>query len=350
MFQFIVKRLSYGFLVLFGVILVIFMLFNILPDPARVQLGQRGGEEELKIIREQLGLDKPMHVRFVHYLADLSPVSTLSTSPLKQKEYGYKTLFKTRKGRALVIKKPYLGRSFQTRIPVREVLMKKLPPTMILAFTAMFFALIFGIILGILAALKQNSWIDNATVSFSVLGISLPSYFSAIMLSYFIGLKMNHIFGLPMAGSLFDPITNKLQLNHLILPAFALGIRPVAIITQLTRSAMLDTLTSDYVRTARSKGLSERAVLFKHTLRNALNPVVTAATGWFASLLAGAFFVESVFNYKGLGFETIVALRAYDFPIVMGSVIISATFFVIIILLTDILYSVLDKRISLGDS
>lgn len=337
-------------MVLFGVITIIFLLFILMPNPARVQMGQRGTGETLKLLEEQFGLNDPWQVRMKNYLADLSPVSSHTLTPLKQKEYNYKVLFKTKNNRGVVLKRPYLGRSFQNRQPVMDILMDRLPPTIILAISSMVLAFIIGVFLGVLAAIKHNTWIDNLTVSVSTMGISVPSYFSAIILMYFIGVALKDVFHLPMQGSLFDPISGNMQIQNLILPAIALGVRPVSIITQLTRSAMLDTLSSDFIRTAKAKGLSNNKVIFKHALRNALNPVVTAASGWFASLLAGAFFVESIFNYVGLGYETVNALKSFDFPLVMGSVIISAAFFVIILLLTDILYSILDKRISLGST
>jgi len=151
-----------------------------------------------------------------------------------------------------------------------------------------------------------------------------------------------------MTGSLYniDPFKGRqMQLQNLILPAITLGIRPLAIITQLTRSAMLDVLDQDYIRTAYAKGLSRRVVVFRHALRNALNPVITAITGWFAELLAGAFFVEYIFGWKGIGKITVDALEKLDFPVVMGSVLITATFFIAINLLADILYGIVDPRI-----
>jgi ABC-type dipeptide/oligopeptide/nickel transport system permease component len=151
-----------------------------------------------------------------------------------------------------------------------------------------------------------------------------------------------------MTGSLYDvdPFEGKkLQLQNLVLPALTLGIRPLAIITQLTRSAMLDVLTQDYIRTAFAKGLSRRVVIWKHALRNALNPVITAITGWFAELLAGAFFVEYIFGWNGIGKLTVDALEKLDFPVVMGSVLVSSFFFIVVNLLADILYGVVDPRV-----
>ena len=169
-----------------------------------------------------------------------------------------------------------------------------------------------------------------------------------IVLAYLFGFVLSDYTGLHMTGSLYeyDAFKGKqLQLQNLLLPAVTLGIRPLAIITQLTRSAMLDVLSQDYIRTAYAKGLSKKAVVFKHALRNALNPVVTAITGWFAELLAGAFFVEYIFGWKGIGKVTVDALEKLDFPVVMGSVLVTATFFVLVNLLADILYGIIDPRV-----
>jgi len=171
-------------------------------------------------------------------------------------------------------------------------LFNALPNTIVLALAAMLFATVIGILLGVLAAVKQNTWMDTSSVFASVLGISAPSFFMGIILAYLFGFVLSNYTGLQMTGSLYDidAVNGKqLQLKNLLLPALTLGIRPLAIITQLTRSAMLDVLSMDYIRTAYAKGLSKRQVVFKHALRNALNPVITAITGWFAELLAGAF-------------------------------------------------------------
>lgn len=189
---------------------------------------------------------------------------------------------------------------------------------------------------------------DTSAIFASVLGISAPSFFMGIVLAYLFGFVLSPYTGLHMTGSLFqiDPFTGKeLQLKNLILPAITLGIRPLAIITQLTRSSMLDVLDQDYIRTAYAKGLSRKVVIFRHALRNALNPVITAITGWFAELLAGAFFVEYIFGWKGIGKVTVDALEKLDFPVVMGSVLITATFFIIVNILADLLYGVVDPRV-----
>jgi peptide/nickel transport system permease protein len=284
----------------------------------------------------------------LYYLNDVSPVSVYSKSDIEKKQLkGFFWGSSTKVG----IKLPYLRRSYQSKKDVSQVLLEALPGTILLAVAAMLLATILGILLGVLAAVKQNTWMDTSSVFASVLGISAPSFFMGIVLAYLFGFVLSEYTGLHMTGSLFsmDPFTGRqLQLRNLILPAITLGIRPLAIITQLTRSAMLDILDQDYIRTAYAKGLTQKAVIFRHALRNALNPVITAITGWFAELLAGAFFVEYIFGWKGIGKVTVDALEKLDFPVVMGSVLITATFFILVNILADLLYGIVDPRVRVG--
>jgi peptide/nickel transport system permease protein len=248
-----------------------------------------------------------------------------------------------------VFKAPYLGKSFQTRRKVSEVLGEKIYPTFVLALSAMAFASFFGIILGVFAAIKQYSFWDNAILIMSTFGISQPAYFSGIILAMIFGYYLSDWTHLNVRGSLTDMDYNGDTVTiwkNLWLPMLALGVRPIAIITQLTRSSMLDVLSQDYIRTAKAKGLGYYTVTFKHALRNAKNPVVTSISGWLAALLTGAFFIEKVFDYKGLGLQTIESLLSFDFPIVMGSVLFVAFVFVVMNIFTDILYSILDPRVS----
>jgi peptide/nickel transport system permease protein len=335
----------YGLLVLVGVVIVVFFLFQGFGDPARLVIGQTGDSATIRNIRKELALDEPKWKQFVLYLNDVSPLAVHTTGEIKSKELegifiGGDTKF--------AIKLPYLRRSYQTKKNVSEVLLEALPGTVILALTAMLFATLVGIFLGVVAAVKQNTWMDTSAIFASVLGISAPSFFMGIVIAYLFGFVLSDYTGLTMTGSLYniDPFEGReLQLKNLILPALTLGIRPLAIITQLTRSAMLDVLEQDYIRTAYAKGLSKRVVVLRHGLRNALNPVITAITGWFAELLAGAFFVEYIFGWKGIGKVTVDALEKLDFPVVMGSVLITATFFIIVNILADILYGVVDPRV-----
>lgn len=349
MYKFILNKIFYGILVLIGVVFVVFALFNILPvDPARLTLGQRADVESVEAINKELGLDKPKYVQFLLYLNDLSPISVNDNAEKAKERYSYLKLFTISESKALVIKPPYLRRSYQTKENVAEILKRALPQTIILAFAAMFIASVIGILLGVIAAVKQHSWFDNIAMSLSVLGISVPSYFSAIVLGFVFGIVLHKYTGLEQTGGLtmIDDYGNEvLMLKNLILPAIALGSRPIGIIFQLTRSTMLDVLSQDYIRTAKAKGLSNLKILFKHALRNALNPVVTAISGWFAGLLAGAFFVEVIFDIKGLGYTAVDALLKFDFPVAMGSVLFTAIVFIIMNILVDILYAILDPRI-----
>lgn len=350
MFQILIKKLAYGVLVLAGVVVVVFFIFQAFGDPARMVLGQTGDKQTMDNIRKELYLDQPKWKQFVFYVNDISPVAIHSKEEIKQKDL--QGFFVGIGGNEKIgIKVPYLRRSYQTKKPVTEVLMEALPGTVLLACSAMLFAIVVGIFLGILAAVNQNTWIDTTSVFTSVIGISAPSFFMAIVIAYVFGLVLHDYTGLPLTGSWFniDQVTGKryLTLKNLILPALTLGIRPLSIITQLTRSSMLDTLNQDYIRTAYAKGLSKRKVVFHHALRNAINPVLTAITGWFAELLAGAFFVEYIFGWKGIGKVTVDALEKLDYPVVMGSVLFAATIFVLINILADVLYGIIDPRVKM---
>ncbi|TAJ54144.1 MAG: ABC transporter permease [Chitinophagaceae bacterium] len=343
--SYLTKKLLYGLLVLVGVVVVVFFLFQGFGDPARLVLGQAGDSTTIKNIRKELALDQPKWKQFVLYLNDVSPVAVHTAADIEKKQLKGFFIGGEQK---LGIKVPYLRRSYQTKKDVGELLMEALPGTLVLALAAMCIATLIGILLGILAAVKQNTWMDTSAIFASVLGISAPSFFMGIVLAYLFGFVLSPYTGLHMTGSLFqiDPFTGKeLQLKNLVLPAITLGIRPLAIITQLTRSSMLDVLDQDYIRTAYAKGLSKKIVIFRHALRNALNPVITAITGWFAELLAGAFFVEYIFGWKGIGKVTVDALEKLDFPVVMGSVLITATFFILVNILADLLYGVVDPRV-----
>lgn len=345
MLKFITRKIVYGLLVLVGVVVMVFFLFQGFGDPARLVLGQSGDSTTIKNIRRELALDQPKWKQFLLYLDDVSPIAVHSKQAIEKKQLkGFFIGGEIKFG----IKVPYLRRSYQTKKAVGEVLLEALPGTLVLALAAMLIATVIGILLGVLAAVRQNTWMDTTSIFASVLGISAPSFFMGIVLAYLFGFVFSQYTGLHMTGSLFDidPFKGKnLQLKNLILPAITLGIRPLAIITQLTRSSMLDVLDQDYIRTAYAKGLSNKVVIFRHALRNALNPVITAITGWFAELLAGAFFVEYIFGWKGIGKVTVDALEKLDFPLVMGSVLITATFFIIVNLLSDVLYGMVDPRV-----
>jgi peptide/nickel transport system permease protein len=349
MLHYIVKKIGYGILVLIGVVLVVFFLFNVLPvNSARLTLGQRADVASIEAIEKELGLHLPMHQRLLKYIGEISPLWIYELTPENQQRLNYTVLLNIGQ-MGLTWKTPYLGRSYQTRRLVSEILWEKIPSTFILATAAMILATAAGILMGIVSAIYHNRWIDNVTVGLSVLGISQPSYFSGIILALVFGYLLHDYTGLNHVGALFDlnDMGEEVILWHnLILPAIALGIRPIAIITQLMRSSMLDVLTQDYIRTAKAKGLPYRVVLFKHALRNAMNPVVTSISGWYASLIAGAYFIEIIFDFKGLGYETVKSLLNFDFPVTMGSVLFTAAIFVVINLIADILYGFFDPRVS----
>lgn len=346
MIRLLLHKLGYGLLVLSGVIILVFVLFQGFGDPARLVMGQRGDAVTRENIRRDLHLDQPRWKQFFLYLNDISPIAIHSTEDISKKNL--KGYFIGNKGLRIGIKVPYLRRSYQSRRDVGTVIMEALPGTLILASAAMLLATVLGIALGVLAALYKNTWMDTGAIFTSILGISAPSFFMAIAIAYLFGFVWSSVTGLHMTGSWFDLDTQTgekyLTLSNLILPAITLGIRPLAIIAQLTRASMLDVLEQDYIRTAMAKGLSRVSVIWKHALRNALNPVITAITGWFAELLAGSFFVEYIFGWKGLGKLTVDALEKLDFPVVMGAVLVSACFFVLVNLLSDLLYGIIDPR------
>ena len=345
MIRFLTRKLLYGVLVMVGVVVMVFFLFQGFGDPSRLVIGQRADAATHENIRKDLYLDKPKWMQFLLYVNDISPLAFHTRDEIAKKQLNG---FFIGEEKTLALKIPYLRRSYQTRKDVWDTLMNALPGTILLAFAAMLMAIVIGIPLGMLAAVKKNTWMDTGAIFTSVLGISAPSFFMGIMIAYLFGFLLHDITGLHMIGSLYDPEPfqeRNIQLQNLILPAITLGIRPLAMITQLTRSAVLDVLNQDYIRTAYAKGLPQRIVIWKHALRNALNPVITAVTGWFAELLAGAFFVEYIFGWQGIGKVTVDALEDLDFPVVMGSVLVTSFFFIVVNILADILYGIVDPRV-----
>ncbi len=424
--------MGYGLLVLLGVVTLVFFIFNLKPgDPARMVAGQKITPELIQAIERNLNLDVPVGKRFLIYLNDVSPVSIHNEKNedsrvyLDDQKYSYARLFPVSGENVVVLKAPYLNRSFQTKRSVSGIISQALPGTIILACVSIVFALILGVFGGVIAALNKDKWLDKTILILSVIGMSGPSFFMAILIAWIGGLLWFNsiplpiipliiglvfliyflvkdsgnkevpslkIFskgmfslalkgilfgfcmwlllmllfslfgaaewlkwsidlpgtGLDMTGSLYSlDEWEGLYLNpkNLILPAITLGIRPLGVVVQLTRSSLLEVLEQDYIRTARAKGLSENQVVYKHALRNALNPVVTAVSGWFASMLAGAVFVEFVFGWKGLGLEIFNALEKEDFPVVMGAVLVISFMFVILNILVDVLYGWIDPRV-----
>lgn len=423
MISFLLKKIGYGLLVLFGVVTVVFFLFNLSPgDPVRNMLGENAPEEVAQDMRKKFGLDLSVGERYFLYLNDLSPLSIHNVSDSSawtfpgEKKYNIAFLIRIGESRGLALKSPYLNRSFLTERNVSSILSDVIPGTVVLALVSMFFAMVIGLLLGVFAALRKDTLYDRLILVLSAVGMAGPSFFVAILVAWvgailwrdeihipiflivillvyiigFIRLKSGKniipkkwlnvgtlavLFtwilmstlnvapsflsgslvlpgtGLNMTGSLYNVDVWKgeyLDLSNLILPAITLMIRPLAVVVQLTRSSLLEVMSKDFIRTARAKGLSERRVVFVHALRNALNPVVTAVSGWFASLLAGAVFVEFVFGWKGLGQEMFTAIEKQDLPVVMGGVIIISTAFVLINLMVDLIYGWIDPRVRVG--
>ena len=440
MLKYIIRRLFYGALVLFGVITIVFFLFNFKQgDPSMMLGGNNQNEEILNAIRHDLGLDLPLYQRYFLYLNDLSPVSIHnkkieeSRLYLDSTKYSYSEVFDWSENRSLVIKYPYLRRSYSTGREVSDIVESTLPDTAVLAIASIVIATILGIILGIFAALNKGTFLDNSSTVFAVLGMSAPSYLTGIIIAWvggsvwhevtslpvlpffflLLGLTFGiilqkrkkrkagivkrvhwgYIFEMTVKGFVFgmaawlvglvingfvgfdaipgvsvfaelpgtglegagpfretDDFTGVVETHwdRLLLPAITLGIRPLAIVMQLTRSSMLDVLSQDYVRTAKAKGLGQFKVIFKHTLKNALNPVVTAVSGWFASLLAGAVFVERVFDWNGIGNQLVSSVLTEDLPVAMGITLVIAVFFVVINIVVDILYGFLDPRVRIN--
>ena len=356
MFHYTLKRLLYGLLVILGVVTLVFFLFNILPgDPARMMLGQRADAESIEIINRDLGRDRPVGIQFLNYINDLAPLSFHNNRDrtnyfyLDNDKYApYTTLLKI-KSTSVVLKAPYLRRSYQTKRKVSEIIATAFPQTALLALVAMAFALVVGVALGVVSALHKDSWIDRLALVLSTLGMSLPSFFAAILIAWFFAYLLAGVTHLNMFGNLFTVDDygsgEYLDLKNLILPALTLGIRPLATLTQLSKNSMLDALSQDYIRTARAKGLPYRKVVMHHALRNALNPIVTSASGWLAGLMAGAVFVEYVFDWKGMGIVIVDGLEKYDFPVVMGCILFVCLLLVVINIITDILYGVIDPRV-----
>lgn len=333
MWSYVLRRLLGLVPVLFGITLLVFLFLQLIPgDPAQAILGERGTPEQLEALREKLGLNKPLYVQYLTF------VKNILTGDL--------------------------GTSAVSTIPVAEELKRRWPATFELALAATLVAVVFGIPVGILAAVRKNSLLDTLSMSLSLVGVSMPVFWLGLLLVYLFAVNLHW---LPTGGRLstdlaidFRPITGFLVLDgmlalkpevlmdalrHLILPALTLGTIPLAILTRITRSAMLEVLSQDYVRTARAKGLAERQVILKHALKNALLPVVTIVGLQFGTLLGGAILTETIFSWPGIGSYIYEGILNRDYPVVQAGVLVVATVFVLVNLLVDLSYALLDPRI-----
>ena len=290
---------------LFGVSFVVFFIMHILPgDPVDVMLAETGAQpERVAALREHMGLDRPFHEQYLRFLRNALQGD--------------------------------LGRSLITNRQVTESILDQAPDTLQLALTAMLLAIIMGVSLGVVAAVKHNSWIDTLAMVYSTLGISMPLFWFGLIFS----LRLRWV---PTAGSG--------TVQHLILPSILLGLTLAAVIARLVRSSMLEVLRQEYITTARSKGIREPRLILRHGLRNALIPVITVIGLQFSALLSGAVVIETIISRRGIGSLAIRAVTSNDFPMVQGSVLFAAVIYVLINLVTDVLYGFLDPRIRQGSA
>lgn len=359
MTSFIFKRVWYGFLVLLGVITLVFLLFTILPgDSARMMLGQRADQKAVDEIHKELGMDKPYVIQYLNYLNDLSFVSIHTTNAEKhswltdESKYHQSVHLVKIRDYSLILKVPFLRKSYISKRDVSEILAVAFPNTFLLATLSILFAMFFGMLTGMITAMINLPWLNRIVLIFTAFGMSLPSFFAAIIMAWIFAFLLSDYTGLNLYGSLYEVDDfgrgEVLVLKNLILPVITLGIRPLAVITELTRTSLLDVFTQDYIRTAKAKGLKRIRIVGVHAMRNALNPVITTVSGWYASSLAGAVFIEYIFDWKGIGIVIVDALDSYDLPVVMGSVLLIALILIIINIFVDIVYGLLDPRVRIS--
>ncbi len=331
--RYIASRLLNLIPVLLGITLLVFTFLHLIPgDPAQVMAGERATPDQVAALREQLGLNQPLPLQYLVFLGNLLRFN--------------------------------FGTSIISGVPIAQEIRIRWPATFELSVAAMIVATLLGIPAGVLAAVRKNSAVDNLTMSGSLLGVSLPVYWLGLLLVYLFAVNLHW---LPPSGRLsidagfsFKPITGfyvldallqgnfkalKDVLAHLILPAITLGTIPLAILARITRSAMLEVLSQDYIRTARAKGLLERWVIFKHALKNALLPVVTIIGLQFGTLLGGAILTDTINSWPAIGSSIYPGILARDYPVVQGGVVFVAAAFVLINLLVDLSYAFLDPRI-----
>jgi peptide/nickel transport system permease protein len=316
-------------------------------------MGQRSDVSSEEAVRKELGLNLPLGPRYLNYLNDISPISIHNIRDKNAIFYldtaKYDATILLRVGSTVfATKKPYLGRSYQSKRLVMEILNEAFPKTAVLALASIFFAILAGIVLGIFCALLKDTWFDKAALVVSATGMSVPSFFAAILFAWVFAFLLADLTGLSMFGSLYTISDfgdgEYLDLRNLLLPALTLGIRPIATVTQLMRNSVLEVMGQDYIRTAYAKGLSTFKIVKNHVVKNALNPVITAISGWLAGMMAGAVFVEYIFDYKGVGVVIVNGLEKYDFPVVMGSLLYISIILVIINIIVDVIYGFLDPR------
>ncbi len=301
--RYVLRRIGLLVPVVLGVVTVVFLIVHLIPgDPVEIMLGEQARAVDREALRHEMGLDKPIHLQYVAFLKGLV--------------------------------RGDLGHSLHTKQPVLTSIARRLPATIELAAAAMAVALLLAIPLGLLAAYKKDSLVDQGSMLFALLGISMPNFWLGPLLIIVFSLKLG-----------WFPVSGRGSLAHVVLPAITLGTAMAAILTRMTRASMLDVIQSDYITTARAKGVRESLVVLKHAFRNALIPVVTIVGLQIGGLLAGSIITETIFAWPGIGRLTIQAINARDYPLVQGCVLIIALGYVLVNFATDLLYGLIDPRI-----
>ena len=306
MFTYIVKRLLLAVPIMLGVVFIVMVSLEFIPgDPVRLMLGQFATEEMVANLNKTLGLDQPLPVRYVTYLGNVT--------------------------------RGDLGRSLNDRRLVTDIIGEALPVTLQLTGAALLIAVVLGIPLGVLSAARPNSMLDNVVRVVSLAGLSMPVFWTGLVFIVFFSVQLG-----------WFPVSGRGSWRHVVLPAVTLALPSVAILARMTRASVLEALQEDFVRTARSKGLHTRRVLFKHTLRNALIPVVTALGLVLGQMLGGAVLTETVFSWPGIGRLTVFAIFNRDLVLVQGIVLVLALMYVLVNLLVDLSYGLIDPRVTYG--
>ena len=306
------RRLLLAVPVLFGVSVLVFAVLHLAPgDPAAIMLGAQATKEDVERLRRDLGLDEPLVVQYLHWIGQVA--------------------------------RGDLGRSIPLGRAVLPEVLLRFKATLLLTAGALAIAVLLGLIAGILSAVKQYSWLDRMSMGVAVTGVSLPVFWTGIMLIIVFALQLRWFPSSGMSSPYGSGVADVLW--HLVLPAVTLGTASAAALARLTRSSVLEIIRQDYVRSARAKGLAERAVIARHVLKNAVNPIITVLGVQVGFLLGGAILTETVFSWPGLGSMMVRAIQARDYPLVQGGVLLIATTFVLVNLVVDLLYAVFDPRI-----
>lgn len=305
MLRFTIKRLGLALLVSFSVSIIAFGLVRLTGDVATAIAGEGATQADIEAVRAKYGLDRSLPVQYSEWLGK--------------------------------IVKGDLGESLYFQTPAKDVIFERLPTTLKLGLLALCFAIIVAIPLGVIAALRPNSWIDRSCLALAVLGQAMPTFWFALLMMIFFGVKLRWL-----------PISGTETWAHFVMPSIALGYYATPAIMRLTRAGMIDVLSSDYVRTARAKGLDNHTVLLKHALRNALIPVVSLTAVQLGFMLGGSIIIESMFTMHGVGHLALLSVERADFPVVQGIVLIMAVIYILLTLLADLLNGWLDPRIRLG--